>query len=907
MTSPDTDGQTIQLPFLFRSTTSVPVDTVHFVFLQGTVESGAFTAVNPDGQGKNWELNLGDGSLPPDAYTLVARASIAGQTTDSTAINLAIQSAVTVQTVSILTPTNNATLSNIVDFVAQTNDVAQSVQFVLTGVTGTPTEGTSQTLNAVQDPTDQTKWQLNPQFNTTALPNGQYSLVASATFAGTTSPVISQNLAVTISNQAQTTQPLVISTTSLPQGTVAQTYAGLLVAAGGTAPYTWSITNGTLPGGLTLQGGTGTVAGVPTTAGNTTLTFQVRDANANTATVTLTIAIAAQATTPPPTDPTTTPTQPTPTPTPIPTPTPVTTSLNISQPKAGNVSGANVLVVVTANVPIYAPDIQLLTSSGNNALATRNARGFQATADQLTWNYVLDSTTLPNGTYTLQAVARAQGATVNTTSNTVVVTIQNEAKPVTTFVSGTITAPKAGQRVSGRVLLNASINGTVRSVTFKISTNVGTTDVSGRQQAGSASVWEGSWDATSLPAGPFTVKASVETDTGETVTLQSVEAFIVATTAPLLVAPVPTEVPQPTIEQIVQPEVLQNVVPETGTLAQTPVECQIVAIRDEVRCREYLRTREIRLLTPAEQEKVRQDLAPIVARHIGVENGLAVTKDTPAAPVLTRPEARVVEDPLAEIIPFDKKQAKDVSLLVVSSTEPPANLKPFVLQTVPAVLTLDKDGDGLSDEAEERYGTDASNPDTDGDGYLDGLEVKNGFDPLGTGVLNKPIAPMDEAILNNRPVEQPRFAGAVDREKIKVDEVATASDDEEKALVFKGKSEPYSFVTLYIYSSLPIVVTVQADASGDWQYEFSHPLVDGKHDVYATVTNNTGKIVKKSEPLAFFVRGASAVTEDEFLATATVQDTSTVFLVYYILAGALIVLLGGGLFFYYLRRKEHFI
>lgn len=49
--------------------------------------------------------------------------------------------------------------------------------------------------------------------------------------------------------------------------------------------------------------------------------------------------------------------------------------------------------------------------------------------------------------------------------------------------------------------------------------------------------------------------------------------------------------------------------------------------------------------------------------------------------------------------------------------------------------TLDSDQDGLSDEEEIFYGTDKNNPDTDGDGYLDGAEVKGGYNPLGEGKL----------------------------------------------------------------------------------------------------------------------------------------------------------------------------
>ncbi len=42
----------------------------------------------------------------------------------------------------------------------------------------------------------------------------------------------------------------------------------------------------------------------------------------------------------------------------------------------------------------------------------------------------------------------------------------------------------------------------------------------------------------------------------------------------------------------------------------------------------------------------------------------------------------------------------------------------------------DYDNDGLSDRMELNFHTDLNNPDTDGDGYLDGQEIKNGYDPL---------------------------------------------------------------------------------------------------------------------------------------------------------------------------------
>lgn len=48
---------------------------------------------------------------------------------------------------------------------------------------------------------------------------------------------------------------------------------------------------------------------------------------------------------------------------------------------------------------------------------------------------------------------------------------------------------------------------------------------------------------------------------------------------------------------------------------------------------------------------------------------------------------------------------------------------------------VDSDGDLLTDEREAQLGTDPRKKDSDGDGYLDGVEVANGYNPLGEGKL----------------------------------------------------------------------------------------------------------------------------------------------------------------------------
>ena len=92
------------------------------------------------------------------------------------------------------------------------------------------------------------------------------SAVISATLNGKTS-----STTVTV-----TTSPLVISTKSLATGTVGALYSSTVAATGGALPYTWSIADGTLPTGLTLNTSTGVISGTPSAAG--TFNFVVQAA-----------------------------------------------------------------------------------------------------------------------------------------------------------------------------------------------------------------------------------------------------------------------------------------------------------------------------------------------------------------------------------------------------------------------------------------------------------------------------------------------------------------------------------------------------------------------------------------------------------------------------------------------------
>lgn len=86
---------------------------------------------------------------------------------------------------------------------------------------------------------------------------------------------------------------LAISTQSVPNGTVNQSYTASITASGGYTPYSWSLASGNLPAGLTLNSSTGAITGIPTSAGTFSFTVKVTDASGQSATKSLSLTIAA--------------------------------------------------------------------------------------------------------------------------------------------------------------------------------------------------------------------------------------------------------------------------------------------------------------------------------------------------------------------------------------------------------------------------------------------------------------------------------------------------------------------------------------------------------------------------------------------------------------------------------------
>jgi hypothetical protein len=122
--------------------------------------------------------------------------------------------------------------------------------------------------------------------------SGTPTVLGTTTFKVQVTDSQTPTAAVDVASKSVTVNsPLAITTSSLTGGSVNVPYTASLAASGGVPPYTWSITSGSLPTGLTLSS-SGFISGTPTTQGTSTFTVQVSDSQATPATATATLSLA---------------------------------------------------------------------------------------------------------------------------------------------------------------------------------------------------------------------------------------------------------------------------------------------------------------------------------------------------------------------------------------------------------------------------------------------------------------------------------------------------------------------------------------------------------------------------------------------------------------------------------------
>jgi hypothetical protein len=98
----------------------------------------------------------------------------------------------------------------------------------------------------------------------------------------------SYSLSVTIV-VTQTGPAFSINPVSLPDGQLGMIYNQTLSVSNGNPPYTWSVSSGALPDGLSLNPAAGTITGTPLAAGNFNFTVRVIDSSDSSAGLSLSI------------------------------------------------------------------------------------------------------------------------------------------------------------------------------------------------------------------------------------------------------------------------------------------------------------------------------------------------------------------------------------------------------------------------------------------------------------------------------------------------------------------------------------------------------------------------------------------------------------------------------------------
>ncbi len=240
---------------------SLPTATV------GTPYSQSVTATGGTG---SYTFGVSAGVLPPGLALNPATGAITGSPTNAATSSFTITA----------TDTNGASGSRSYSFTVNAAIAVNPVSLPA-GTVGT---GYNQTLSAVGGNGSYTYG-----VSAGALPSGLALNSATGVIAGTPTTAATSTFTVTTTDGNGSTGSRAYSLTiaagiavnpaTLPSAAVGSPYSQSVSATGGTSTYTYSVSAGTLPAGLSLNASTGLLSGTPNTSGSSSFTITATDGN----------------------------------------------------------------------------------------------------------------------------------------------------------------------------------------------------------------------------------------------------------------------------------------------------------------------------------------------------------------------------------------------------------------------------------------------------------------------------------------------------------------------------------------------------------------------------------------------------------------------------------------------------
>ena len=249
----------------------------------GTVNQHYNAAVTVKGGSPPYQFSVVSGSIPPGISLNQSTGSLSGTPTSPGTFAFAIS-----------VTDSPAAGQGKQTFVVQISNALSEISVSISPISATLTSGGQQQFTATVAGSSNTAvvWTAssgsidsNGLYTAPSVQSGTAVVVTATSQASSTQAA---QAAVTVNPYP--VQPLEITTTSLPQGQQGTGYGDALATTGGTAPYSWTVSSGSLPTGLTLSA-SGEIAGIPSGSGTSSFAVTVMDAEQLTASANFTMTI----------------------------------------------------------------------------------------------------------------------------------------------------------------------------------------------------------------------------------------------------------------------------------------------------------------------------------------------------------------------------------------------------------------------------------------------------------------------------------------------------------------------------------------------------------------------------------------------------------------------------------------